>query len=816
MKFSTKLTFLVLGAVLLPLLALGSAVYLMQKQVIEKRLQQQLQQQGIAATQHIRDHLLENYRDLALVAGSSTLRPPVWTPEYGLNRYLASFPMYDALIYTDQNGKLIAHAGSPLLTEGDLSLEQAASNWHQAALQGIKVIDRVTPKQGAMSRYLVFVRQVSDPGIVHGWVFAQVDSEKIVNLIEQAKIGETGRITLFNRTGRLIGHPNKSRYGFDMSAYPIMRKPVSEGVGDPGNFFVSGDGREKWGLTMMLPDQPEFANLRWGVIVDQTRAELYEPITDLRNTIVLGSTAFGIAFTLFGLLFARRLIAPLFSIKRSLNAFFDYLSGKSEPPAHLDIAGDDEFAQMAKAIDESIELQAINISKAREVEAVRDEALSRLNKISARLPGLVFQFRMLPDGGFCLPYASDAINAVYRLKAEDLHDDAASIFSVVHPDDLADHLASIRSSAQKLTPWQNEYRLKFADGTERWLYVNATPERESDGSTLWHGFVTDITEQKRAEIERHEVETRYQTIIQTSLDGFWIMGTDGRILEANDAYCRMIGYSRDELQQMSMTDLEMCESVEQTHQRIQTVIACGGDHFESKHRHKDGHVLDVDISTMYHSGSAGGVLYAFMRDITDRKRMEEQIRQLAFYDPLTKLPNRRLLHDRLSLALATSKRNGCYGALLFLDLDNFKPLNDTYGHKVGDLLLIEAARRLQSSVRTIDTVSRFGGDEFVVIISQLEPSLDKSVEQVRRIAEKIRTALSETYLLTGTRQDLTKTLIEHHCTVSIGVEMFIDHVEKLEDLMKWADAAMYHAKEAGRNQIRFYSEHVGRVNSQGQ
>ena len=140
---------------------------------------------------------------------------------------------------------------------------------------------------------------------------------------------------------------------------------------------------------------------------------------------------------------------------------------------------------------------------------------------------------------------------------------------------------------------------------------------------------------------------------------------------------------------------------------------------------------------------------------------------------------------------------------MFLDLDNFKPLNDTHGHAVGDLLLIEAARRLQSCVRAIDTVSRFGGDEFVVVISELEPDRDESVEHARRIAEKIRAALSETYFLTGARQDQAATPIEHHCPVSIGVEMFFDHVEKSSELMKSADAAMYRAKDAGRNQIQF-------------
>ena len=130
-------------------------------------------------------------------------------------------------------------------------------------------------------------------------------------------------------------------------------------------------------------------------------------------------------------------------------------------------------------------------------------------------------------------------------------------------------------------------------------------------------------------------------------------------------------------------------------------------------------------------------------DITERKQMEDQVHQLAFYDTLTHLPNRRLLDDRLSQTMAASKRSACYGALMFLDLDNFKPLNDMHGHVVGDLLLIEAADRLEACVREMDTVARFGGDEFVVMISDLDADKSRIDAQARLIAEKIRVALSD-------------------------------------------------------------------------
>ena len=196
---------------------------------------------------------------------------------------------------------------------------------------------------------------------------------------------------------------------------------------------------------------------------------------------------------------------------------------------------------------------------------------------------------------------------------------------------------------------------------------------------------------------------------------------------------------------------------------------------------------------------------AVTHDITERKQMEAQVRQLAFYDPLTQLPNRRLLNDRLSQAMAASKRSACYCALMILDLDNFKPLNDTHGHLVGDLLLIEVARRLTHCVREVDTVGRFGGDEFVVMLSELSADQTLSTAQAQAVAEKIRLSLSEPYLLTVHHGNLSDTVLAHRCTASIGVVLFIDNVTPQDDILKWADAAMYQAKEMGRNTVRFYS-----------
>lgn len=185
-------------------------------------------------------------------------------------------------------------------------------------------------------------------------------------------------------------------------------------------------------------------------------------------------------------------------------------------------------------------------------------------------------------------------------------------------------------------------------------------------------------------------------------------------------------------------------------------------------------------------------------DITQRKLLEEQVRQLAFHDALTGLPNRRMLADRLSQTRLASQRNGQCAALILLDLDNFKSLNDTRGHEAGDLLLLEVAGRLQSCVRAIDTVARLGGDEFVLLLSDLNEEQTTSMAQAALVAEKVRFKLSQPYLITSVAGT-----IEHHCTASIGVTVFVGDQLSQDEILKCADKAMYLAKGKGRNQVHF-------------
>jgi len=212
---------------------------------------------------------------------------------------------------------------------------------------------------------------------------------------------------------------------------------------------------------------------------------------------------------------------------------------------------------------------------------------------------------------------------------------------------------------------------------------------------------------------------------------------------------------------------------------------------------KDGEVFPgwLSITAVTDEESRVTHYIATFTDITRQKQAENTIHNLAFYDPLTTLPNRRLLQDRLQHRLASSARNQRHGAILFIDLDNFKELNDTKGHDVGDLLLVEVAGRLQACVRSADTVARQGGDEFVIILDDMSTETEQAAVQAETIADKIRSAINQPFMLQG---------YEYHGSPSIGISLFRGHENTVDELLKRADNAMYQAKRSGRNAIRFF------------
>ncbi len=447
------------------------------------------------------------------------------------------------------------------------------------------------------------------------------------------------------------------------------------------------------------------------------------------------------------------------------------------------------------------------------------------------------------------------------------------------------------------------------DGTLLDVEICATGV-EIDGKGYMFASSRDITQRKKAEAAL----LRYKLVLDTAMDGFWLANAHGFLEEANEAYAKMSGYTVQELVGMHISQLDANESEEDTKGHIEKLMLRGYDRFETRHRCKDGRIVDIEVSATFlqeidkifvfchnitsrkqaeqalrvaaatfetreailitdaqanivrvnhafteitgytaeevigknprlmSSGRHDKAFYAVMwkqiletgswageiwdrrkngeifpkwmnlsavkndrgetiqyvsifSDITERKRAEEEIRNLAFYDALTQLPNRRLFLDRFHAALAASARYGDYGALLFIDLDRFKQLNDTLGHDYGDLLLVEVAARIKLCVREVDTVARYGGDEFVVLLESISGKRDEASLKAGVVAEKIREALSHPCRLKEH---------EYSSSPSIGISLYHGNDESMDALLKFADAAMYLAKDAGRNNVHFY------------
>jgi diguanylate cyclase (GGDEF)-like protein/PAS domain S-box-containing protein len=301
-----------------------------------------------------------------------------------------------------------------------------------------------------------------------------------------------------------------------------------------------------------------------------------------------------------------------------------------------------------------------------------EESLNLLNNLAQRVPGVIYQYRLYPDGRSCFPFSSDGIRDIYGVRPEDVREDASAVFQRLHPADRDGVTASIAESARSLAPWRQEFRVMLPEHGLRWRQGFAQPEKLADGSVLWHGCVTDITERKVAEANTH---------------------------------------------------------------------------------------------------------------------------QLAYFDSLTGLPNRAQLLDRIGQALEASRRSGQIGALLFLDLDNFKRINDARCHSVGDALLVLVAQRLTELLRPGDIVARLGGDEFVVLVNELGQDRDGAAHAAMAVAERVRRIIESPSLIDGWL---------YSGAGSVGVTMFPKGQSSVDDLLREADTAMYRAKETGRNRIAYF------------
>lgn len=368
-----------------------------------------------------------------------------------------------------------------------------------------------------------------------------------------------------------------------------------------------------------------------------------------------------------------------------------------------------------------------------------------------------------------------------------------SLQSYFHPDDHDWVLASFRNAIETGESDELDCRLIAADGKERWFKINLhTVTRKN--KTLLRGLMFDITEKKEIENSLRESETKYRELFQNANDGIYLQeirepGQPFRTIEVNDTACRMLGYSRQELLDL---DIDLTDpDFEPTADHLADLYTKGRTTLEWVQVRKDGSKLPVEISGTLLKIDGKDMVLSVVRDITERKKAVEVIRFMAYHDPLTDLPNRMLFTSDLGTAIETAKRSKQQLAVLFLDLDNFKLINDSLGHPIGDLLLQQVAQRLQAHFPEKVTIARFGGDEFGILLENIE-----GPEQADGTAKQVQKILSEPFNL-----DQHEVFI----TTSIGISFYPEDGTNINSLIKNADTAMYRAKHDGKNRYKRFS-----------
>jgi diguanylate cyclase (GGDEF)-like protein/PAS domain S-box-containing protein len=352
--------------------------------------------------------------------------------------------------------------------------------------------------------------------------------------------------------------------------------------------------------------------------------------------------------------------------------------------------------------------------------------------------------------------------------------------------------------------WEKRYLRK--DGSFIWVKVTTSALHDHEGRPIHYiSVVQDINARKAAEDSLAAAqetlrvsEARYRTVFQTSLDGIAISRMDdGRYIDVNQALLNILKYEREEVIGRTSTELGLWPD-EGTRRNLMDLLrrdSCFRD-LAVPFRRKNGENFWMQVSASLIEIDGVTCVLSAIRDTSEIRAAEERIKELAFYDPLTNLPNRRLLLDRLQLGIGPDTRNPPRRALLFIDLDEFKKLNDTVGHQMGDLLLKDVAVRLTGCVRGSDTVARCGGDEFAVILEGLSGASDEASAQAMIVAEKILSALSQPYVIEGR---------EFHKTASIGIVVFGGQPETAHDVLQQAEIAMHDAKDEGRKSIRCFT-----------
>ncbi len=471
----------------------------------------------------------------------------------------------------------------------------------------------------------------------------------------------------------------------------------------------------------------------------------------------------------------RRELSPLIAAAKVLAT----QSRSGQPPEALPIVRQDEIGDLIGGFNRLLEILG-------QREAALKESELRLRTIIENEPECI----KIVDAQGRLKQMNPA--GLAMIEADSLDQVAGrSMLSVIAPE----YRAAFEDMHRRVLAGESVqmlFEVLGLKGGRRWLETHAVPMLDK-GEVVQLAVTRDVTERKRAEAALRIAAAAFE-----SKEGMMVTDADGVILRVNQAFSESTGYAQDELVGQTPRLLKSGRHSNEFYRDMwESINRTGGWQGEIWDRRKNGEIYPKWLTISAVKGDDGTVTHYIGThfDITERKKAEEKIAELAFFDQLTGLPNRTLLLDRLKQVMTASARSDSHGALLFIDLDYFKTLNDTLGHDMGDLLLKQVAQRLTTCVREVDTVARLGGDEFVVMLANLSTSQREAAADVETVAEKIVTTLNQAYQLND---------VAFHSTASIGITLFRGQLATIDDLIKQADLAMYKAKEAGRNAFHFF------------
>ncbi|WP_322784915.1 EAL domain-containing protein [Cupriavidus cauae] len=449
---------------------------------------------------------------------------------------------------------------------------------------------------------------------------------------------------------------------------------------------------------------------------------------------------------------------------------------------------------------EPIELTTATVEDITDLKRV-EQALNSMRlqreELASHVPGMLYQYRLRPDGSSHFPYASAKIREIYGVAPEDVVEDATPVFAALHPEDRNRVHETIQASGRSLALWHDEYRVQFPDGRVIWVEGEASPEAMPDGSILWHGYIHDVTSRRRS---AEELRLAAKVFAHAG-EGILVTDAQAHIVNVNRAFTVITGYAREEVLGQTPRLLQSDRYDDEFYQTVwQALREHDYWHGELWCRRKNGSQFAALLTISAVPDMQGHIEHyaAMFSDITALKENQQQLERVAHYDLLTGLPNRLLLGDRLKQAIRQTRRRGMHLAVVFIDPDGFKKVNDQHGHAVGDKLLSVLSRRMTQVLREGDTLARLGGDEFVAVLVDL-PDISISVPILDRLIE-----------VAAQPVPIGDALCE--VSASIGVSYY-PQVEDIDadQLLRQADQAMHFAKQAGKNRYHVFDTEKDRT-----